>query len=148
MALLKSIDESKIRDILDIFLKKRFGTKGQKNKPLFLGFAPDHILEKNNKKYMVLFRNPPDIPEIWLKEIRLALKNGIGVYIAIYNHEYEKLLENFLSKCESFGIGVMQYGVDKNNFTITLTCLIDRPKEDVLQQNLINIFISSKLNIE
>jgi|SRR3989344_753734 len=146
MAFLRDNEEIRIKKSLVSFLKKKFHGKVTCNKEVFPNFAPDyHVKQGNNKQRIVIFRNPPTIPEIYLNEIKLAITNGIGVYIAVYNHEYQKLLKDFLSKCETLSIGVLQYGTGQSKFSRILPSITDYPPPDKIEEGLIKVFISSKL---
>lgn len=146
MAFLRKKEEIKIRKNLVSFLKSHFHGKVTRNKVVFANFAPDyHVKQGKNKQRIVFFRNPPDVPTPFLKEIKLAITNGIGVYIAIYDHEYERLLSDFLSKCETLSIGVLQYGTGKSNFSKILPSITDYPPPDKIEEGLIKVFIGSKL---
>jgi len=145
MAFLRPEHELRLRDELKTFLERKFCGNVTPNKTVFPGFAPDYYLKVRNKQRIVIFRNPPTMPETWQRELMLALKNGIGVYIVIYNHEYDKLLECLSSKCETCGIGVIQYGIDGSGFSIVLPSLIDYPAPDKLTEGLVKVFLSSKL---
>jgi hypothetical protein len=145
MAFLKQADILKLEKKLSSFLKNKWKGKVTRNKKIFSGFAPLFHVKTGKTERIVLFRDPPTIPDFNLKEIKLALKKGMGVYIAIYNHAYEKMLEDFLSKCEHCGIGVIQYEIDKSGFSVVLPSVTDYPKQDKIDESLIKIFISSKL---
>lgn len=146
MAFLRNNEEIKIKKILVSFLRGHFHGKVTCNKEVFPNFAPDyHVKQGKNKQRIVIFRNPPTIPEMYLNEIKLAITNGIGVYIAIYNHEYQKLLKAFLSRCETLSIGVLQCGTGRSNFSRILPSITDYPPPDKIEESLIKVFISSKL---
>lgn len=127
------------------FLRKQYGKVAYK-KTVFDGFAPNYYVTKGRtKKWAFFFRNPPTLPKFNLKEIGIALNNGIGVYIVIYGHEYTLLLDSFLTKCEKLGIGVLHYSKLKKNFSVLHPSIIDYPSQDKIEEGLTKIFVSSKL---
>ena len=145
MALLKPKDEELIRKKLSSFLKNRFKSSVKKNYMVFQKFAPDYyIKKKNGKKIIVIFRNPPEFSDVLKNDIRLASKEGLSVYIAIFNHEFDSLLDKFLEECDNYGVGVIQIS-NLYECKILQPSLLDLPKLDEITENRIKIFISSKL---
>ncbi|MEK6983923.1 MAG: DUF4062 domain-containing protein [Nanoarchaeota archaeon] len=147
MALLKPNElDSKIRNKLFSFLKKKYKVYVHKNYSVYNNFAPDYYLkQKNGKKTIVIYRNPPEFPNVQSEDIRTALKEGISVYIAIFNHDYNPLLDELINKCDTiYGAGVLQIS---NSFdcVVLQPALLDVPKSDNIIENRIKIFISSKL---
>lgn len=149
MVFLLPDQERKIRKGLTSFLKRRYSNSTIKsNHMVFHNFAPDYyITQKNSKKRIIIFRNPPEFPHMNTKEIQLAQKEGIGVYIATFNHESDSLLESLIEKCDEFGVGVI-HCTSTHNFQILQPCLIDFPKIDKIIEKRIKFFISSKFWIQ
>lgn len=146
MALLKPNEqEGKIRDKLYLFLKKKYQVKVLKNHGIYNNFAPDYYLkQRNGKKTIIILRNPPEFPNVQSADIRTALKEGISVYVATFNHDYNPLLDELVDKCDQYGVGVLQI-LNSYECIILQPSLPDAPKSDNIFENRIKIFISSKL---
>jgi len=145
MVLIQSVLEQDIKNALKKFLKQQFKASVKINKKVLKGLVPDYFLQKSNgQKRIVIFRNPPVFPETNRNEIKTAMQNGIGVYIAIYNYENNPLLEQLCEQCQECGVGVIQC-------SSTLLCRIlvpsvrDYPREDNIIEGRTKFFISSKL---
>ena len=146
MALLKPNEqEDKIRKELFSFLKKKYRVQVHKNHSIHNNFAPDYYLkQKNGKKTIIIFRNPPEFPDVQSADIRTALNDGISVYVAIFNHDYNPLLDDLIDKCDQYGVGVLQISNSYDCITLQPS-LPDAPKSDNIFESRIKIFISSKL---
>ncbi len=136
-----------IRNRLLSFLKKKYKAKVLKNHIIFnnIAFAPDFYVRRDKGKgVIVIFRNPPDFPDNFSNEIRLALKEGLAVYIAIYNNDFNPLLDELISKCDQYGVGIMQCS-NTYNCQVLQPSISDYPKFDKIIEGWLKIFISSKL---
>ncbi len=137
--------ESKIRNEFVSFLKKKYKCKVHKNKVVSSLFAPGYYtIQGNKKKRIFILRSPPSIPYPQIDDIKLALSNGIGVYILIYYNKEDRIIENFQSECEKLGVGIINYSGIKD-FEIRYPSIIDFPPKDDIIEDRIKVFLSSKL---
>jgi hypothetical protein len=144
MSLFSIEQEEKIRRCILSHIKDKYHVRVQKHRIVFDQFAPDYYLKnRSGKETIIIFRNTPIFPDVYGNEIRLALDSGISVYIAIFNYEFDPILDEFLEKCDQYGVGIIQC-------TKTFHCkmlqpsISDYPKLDKIIENRIKIFISSK----
>ena len=126
------------------FLKTKYGSTIKKNTFIFQNFAPDYYIKNGKKERIFILRNPPQFPLFWVEEIKIAQQRGIGIYLIIYDHEYDPLIEKLLEKCDQLGVGVIQCK-RTYKFECLQPAITDYPKTDKIIEGRMKFFISSKL---
>lgn len=147
MDFLTTKKEYKLKSKLGKFLAKEFDGKVYRNKRIEEGgYAPDYLIKKKRKTIIVIFRNTQKLSELEEEIIKNCVIKEYSVYLAVYIKDpySEELLDELIETCEKTGIGVIRCEEEKQKRI--LPSARDLP-HDKIDNNLIPIFISSKLSV-